>query len=603
MLNAECTELRSIKLSLKTLLVWFKLVFAQTLITKAELILEREEEMSAGSFLDGFVHEDLSGNVIRQTRARILAGIGIFFWFVMITNASRGFMGGDPFSGVVVGLCGFLMLGTVFLVKYTGYVYLSCNLFVGIYTFIVAFATYRDGGAVSHIPYNYAVLVITGYLLCGRKAGTIWLILAIGISSVYKTLADSGFDFPPQQEDSAFLNLLVIVSVTGLMAFIYEYSSLNNLKNFSSEKAKSDKSAKELQALFLEVEKVMENVSKGDLSRQINVNLNENLENVKASINSAIKMLSQTINQVLGAAEQIDSGTSQLSSAAQSLAGGATEQAAGLEEISSSMDEIGAKAKTNSESAQQAQSLTRVTSNEIDSGNKQMEAMLDSMNKIKSTSDNVSKVIKVIDEIAFQTNLLALNAAVEAARAGKYGKGFAVVAEEVRNLASRSAEAAKDTTELIETSLAEVENGVKNADQTAEILKGFVDSINKVTDFVGEISAASQEQAKGAVEVNNGLSQLNNVVQQNSSISEQTASASQELSTQADFLMNLMKNFTLNGEAGLTLPGGAPIAPREAEPDGIKHPQVTAKVNTRQIPLESGTKRKIVLDDGDFGKY
>lgn len=559
--------------------------------------------MGLGSFLDGFVHESLSGNVIRRTRARILAGIGIFFWFVMISNASRGYMGGDPLSGIVVGFCGFLMLGVVFLLKYTGYVYLSSNLFVGIYTFIVAFATYRDGGAVSHIPYNYAVLVITGYLLCGRKAGTFWVILAVGISAVYKILADKGFGFPPQQEDSAFLNLLVIVSVTGLMAFIYEYSSLNNLKNFSSEKTKSDKTAKELQALFSEVENVMGNVSKGDLTCRIDVDLDKDLENVKVSINSAVQMLSQTINQVLGAAEQIDSGTSQLSSAAQSLAGGATEQAAGLEEISSSMDEIGAKAKTNSDSALQAQSLTQVTSNEIDLGNKQMEAMLDSMNKIKATSDNVSKVIKVIDEIAFQTNLLALNAAVEAARAGKYGKGFAVVAEEVRNLASRSAEAAKDTTELIETSLSEVENGVKNADQTAEILKGFVDSINKVTDFVGEISAASQEQAMGAVEVNNGLSQLNNVVQQNSSISEETASASHQLSTQADFLMNLMNGFKLNGEAHLTSDCRTPLPTQKPGPAATKQPQITTNINSRQIPLDRKTKKNIVLDANEFGKY
>lgn len=239
--------------------------------------------------------------------------------------------------------------------------------------------------------------------------------------------------------------------------------------------------------------------------------------------------------------------------------------AASLEEISSSISEIDGVAKNNEGNASQAQQLSSRAMSEINSSNQQMEAMLASMQQINDTSNDVSKVIKVIDEIAFQTNLLALNAAVEAARAGKYGKGFAVVAEEVRNLASRSATAAKDTTSLIESSIGEVNNGVKNADQTAEILKGFVSSIEKVNDLVAEISVASQEQSSGVGEISKGLDQVNEVVQRNSSISEETASASEELKSQAQSLQDLMNRFRLRDQNGSEV--GSEFTPPEWETD------------------------------------
>lgn len=166
----------------------------------------------------------------------------------------------------------------------------------------------------------------------------------------------------------------------------------------------------------------------------------------------------------------------------------------------------------------QASQLTTQVMEIANRGNDQMQEMLSSIDKINGSSSEISKIIKVIDEIAFQTNLLALNAAVEAARAGKYGKGFAVVAEEVRNLAARSAEAAKSTTELIENSIKEVESGVSNAGKTTDILNEINEGVTKVNDLVGEIAAASKEQSNSTYEINVSLNQVNDVVLQNSSI-------------------------------------------------------------------------------------
>ena len=303
-----------------------------------------------------------------------------------------------------------------------------------------------------------------------------------------------------------------------------------------------------LQEAIEEVNEVMASVSKGDFTLKVSSEQKGDLKRLKDSINSSINLLGKTIAQVASTSDQVDTGTKELSQSAQSLAAGATEQAASLEEISSTTSIIDSQTRTNSENADQAKQLTNRMLSIVEDGNKKMEEMLVSMEKINETSTNVSKVIKVIDEIAFQTNLLALNAAVEAARAGKYGKGFAVVAEEVRNLASRSAEAAKNTTELISTSIKEVETGVTNSKQTAEALTQIVEAVEKINDLVGEIAEASREQTTGIDEINKGLTQINSVVQQNSSISEETASSSDELSAQASALSHMISRFRLKAD-------------------------------------------------------
>lgn len=303
-----------------------------------------------------------------------------------------------------------------------------------------------------------------------------------------------------------------------------------------------------LQESFDEINKAVKCLAEGDLTLRVNGDYQGDINEMSTNINQCIEMLSQTISQVISSAQSVNSGALEMSASAQTLADGTSAQAANLEETSSTMGVVETQTKQNNKNANDAQLLTNQTQEIVQKGNEQMKEMLESMNEINETSLNVTKIIKVIDEIAFQTNLLALNAAVEAARAGKFGKGFAVVAEEVRNLAARSAEAAKDSTLLIEKSANEVKRGLNIAEKTAEVLNEVNDVVVKVSDMVSDIKVASDTQTTGILEINKGLTQINNIVQQNSAISEESAAASDELSTQAAQMKSAMEQFRLNQE-------------------------------------------------------
>ncbi|MFZ5775503.1 MAG: HAMP domain-containing methyl-accepting chemotaxis protein [Thermodesulfobacteriota bacterium] len=269
----------------------------------------------------------------------------------------------------------------------------------------------------------------------------------------------------------------------------------------------------------------------------------------KDLIGTAMRQTSEDLNRLIGelasATDQIAGGAREVSDTSQALSQGATEQAAAIEEINSSMVELASQTKSNAKNASQANRVADEARVAAEHGNGKMWEMVAAMDEISNAGQSINKIIKVIDEIAFQTNLLALNAAVEAARAGRHGKGFAVVAEEVRNLAARSATAAKETAELIEGAVSKTENGTLIANATAESLTEIVGAVKRVTDLAGEIAAASSEQAQGISQVNQGLSQIDQVTQQNTASAEEGAAAAEQLSGQAARLKALMARFTV----------------------------------------------------------
>jgi len=277
--------------------------------------------------------------------------------------------------------------------------------------------------------------------------------------------------------------------------------------------------------------------------------------------------ITRPVNRMITAlsegAEQVTAASTQVAAASQSLAEGATEQAASLEETSSSLEQMSSQTKQNAGNAQQANGLASVAKSAAQKGAESMGRMSTAIKDIQKSSDETAKIIKVIDEIAFQTNLLALNAAVEAARAGEAGKGFAVVAEEVRNLAMRSAEAAKNTTRLIEESVKNSQSGVAIAGEVSTVLNEIVGSVGKTTDLVGEIAAASQDQSQGIDQINTAVGQMDKVTQQNAANAEESASASEELSAQAESMNGVIQELAV-------LVGGTSSRQQKAVHEGKK---------------------------------
>ena len=294
---------------------------------------------------------------------------------------------------------------------------------------------------------------------------------------------------------------------------------------------------------------VLERIGAGDLNQEIRAYYHGDYNAAKLVINSITTNLSEVMADIDIGAGQVESGAVQIANAAQALSQGTTEQASSIQELTASIEEVAAETKRNAANANEANERALEVRANAEVGNEQMSKMVAAMVEINESSNNISKIIKVIDDIAFQTNILALNAAVEAARAGQHGKGFAVVAEEVRTLAARSAEAAKETTGLIEGSIDKVTVGTKIADETAQSLVGILNEIEKVTTLVGKIARASNDQAAEIAQVTVGIEQVSNVVQTNAATSEESAASSEELSSQAEMLKQMISTFKLKTES------------------------------------------------------
>ena len=391
-----------------------------------------------------------------------------------------------------------------------------------------------------------------------RKYDSIWMFSIISfvifLLSLILSILVSGHISKPLSSMSAFLNN---AGKTG------DISITNDNK---AEKARHVGKKDEISQISISLSIFIERIREVSLALEAIANGNLDIEfaiqSEKDTLGiSLIKMmndLSGMLGELRASSEQVSAGAAQISQSAQSLASGSSEQAATIVDFSSTITTLMGQTNTNAENSEKAQLANNVTSSKLEDSINSMVEMIDAMKAIDESSGNITQIINVIDAIAFQTNILALNAAVEAARAGQHGKGFAVVAEEVRNLAAKSAQAAKETAELIENSSSRVQAGNQIAERTNSNLEIAISNAKESTKLIELVASASAEQATAIFTISQSIDQISSVIQANSALSEQSAASAEEMSAQSMLLHQIVDGFKLK-DSGLYIDGNSPF--------------------------------------------
>ena len=407
------------------------------------------------------------------------------------------------------------------------------------------------------------------------------LVVAVGIA-IFMALYISGLISKPIVALSVFMKR---ASSTGDIALSKEdEATIGNYAHIRDEIGHLVAAASDFVNRIGYISRILETTANGDLTSDITLLSPEDVMGL--SLQQMMDNLNNMFGEINASTGQVSIGSKQVADGAQSLAQGSTEQAASVEELSASIGDIAQKTKENAELAINAANLASTIKDNAEKGSHQMDEMMTAVKDINQASQNISKVIKVIDDIAFQTNILALNAAVEAARAGQHGKGFAVVAEEVRSLAAKSAEAAKETGDMIQNSMEKAELGAQIAGETAESLTEIVAGINESDMIVNEIARSSEQQASEIKQINVGIDQVAQVIQQNSATAEESAAASEEMSSQANMLESMIAQFKLKDSVGS----------RPSLPPAARKPQ-------KQFSEPEPSYYESSHSSGDFGKY
>jgi methyl-accepting chemotaxis protein len=322
---------------------------------------------------------------------------------------------------------------------------------------------------------------------------------------------------------------------------------------------------------------------------------------IKVATNNALATLERAFGEVTTAADEVAAAAKQITTTSAQVAQGASSQAASIEEVMSTLEEITSMSKQNATNAQESRGHAQGAAEIADRGTTSMHRLSNAVDSIKEASDETAKIIRTIDEIAFQTNLLALNAAVEAARAGDAGRGFAVVAEEVRTLAMRSAEAARNTTEVIERSLKKAEEGVLLNREARAAFEAISKQVKTIADVIAEIAESSQQQHASVARINRGVNTVSRETQQSAAASEQTASAAEELSAQAETMRSLVQQFQLGRHSLLPAPARAK-RPLRAVP-----PPLSGKFASAPPPTHQRRGRDLIPfsddDDAVLGRF